>query len=122
MAFREPRSHFAVQVILNRFGHVDRTAFALEVARVELGGVQHTLLEWRQAPGRFRCQCSEVERNFEPVLPLFSLLPGKLREFPMGGALVLEKEPLSLAIDFVAIQIVLVRPASVVRDDAQLPA
>jgi hypothetical protein len=56
-----------------------------------------------------------------PSCPLFSLLPGELREFPTGGAVVLEKEPLSLAIDFVAIQIVLVRPVSVVRDDAQSP-
>ena len=43
-------------------------------------------------------------------------------EFPIGGGNVLEKEPLSLAIDFVAIQIVLVRPVSVVRDYAQFSA
>jgi hypothetical protein len=55
-----------------------------------------------------------------PSCPLFSLLPRKFREFPIGSGLVLKEEPLSLAIDFVAIQIVLVRPVSVVRDYTQL--
>ena len=52
----------------------------------------------------------------------FFLLLGKFSEFPIGRGFVLKEKPLSLAIDFVAIQIVLVRPVSVVRDDAQLPA
>ena len=53
VAFRKPRSHFAAQVILDRVGHEDRAAFALEVAGVELGGVEDTLVERRQAPGGF---------------------------------------------------------------------
>ena len=122
VAFRKPRSHFAAQVILDRVGHEDRAAFALEVARVELGGVQDTLVERRQAPGRFCRHYSKVERNIETVLTLLFLLPGKFCEFPIGRGFVLKEEPLSLAIDFVAIQIVFVRPVSVVRDDAQLPA
>jgi hypothetical protein len=50
------------------------------------------------------------------------LLLGKFSEFPISRGFVLKEKPLSLAIDFVAIQIVLVRPVSVVRDDAQLSA
>jgi hypothetical protein len=44
----------------------------------------------------------------------------KSGESPISSGFVLKEEPLSLAIDFVAIQIVLVRPVSVVRDDGQL--
>jgi hypothetical protein len=48
-------------------------------------------------------------------LPRFSLLLGKFCEFPIGSGFVLKEKALSLAIDFVAIQRVLVRPVSVVR-------
>ena len=60
------------------------------------------------------------EHRYRPA-PLF-LLPGKFCRFPIACGFVLKEEPLSLAIDFVAVQIVLVRPVSVVRDHAQLSA
>jgi hypothetical protein len=47
---------------------------------------------------------------------------GQVLRVSIGSGFVLKEEPLSLVIDFVAIQIVLVRPVSVVRDDAQLSA
>jgi hypothetical protein len=59
-----------------------------------------------------------VDGNIETVLPFFFLLLGKLCEFPISSGLVLKEEPLSLAIDFVSIQIVVVRPVSVARADA----
>src|SRR5271165_2660633 len=92
------------------------------VSTLELRSVQDGFVKWRQALGRFGRHYSKVERNVETVLALFFLLLGKLREFAIGRGLVLKEEPLSLAIDFVAIQIVLVRPVSVVRDYAQLSA
>ena len=43
----------------------------------------------------------------------------QLGKFPIGRGNVLKEEPLSLAVDFVAVQIVLVCPVSVVRDYSQ---
>ena len=88
----------------------------------ELGRVQDAFVEWCQALSSFYCHHSKIERNIETVLPLFSLLLGEFCEFPIGSSLVLKEQPFSLPIDFVAIQVVLVRPVSVVRDYAQLSA
>ena len=44
----------------------------------------------------------------------------QLGKFPIGRGNVLKEEPLSLAVDFVAVQIVLVCPVSVVRDYSQI--
>jgi hypothetical protein len=96
--FRPVKTHglFGSKAFLDRVGHEYRAAFALEVAGVELGGVQDTLVERRQAPGRFCRHYSKVEGNIETVLPLFFLLPGKFRKFPIGSGFVLKEEPFRL--------------------------
>ena len=48
-----------------------------------------------------------------------STIQPRVGEFPIGRGNVLKEEPLALAVDFVAIQIVLVCPVSVVRDYSQ---
>jgi uncharacterized membrane protein YraQ (UPF0718 family) len=119
VALRKTRPHFAAQVVFDSVGHKDRAAFALEMGGVKLGGVQYGFIERRQALGRLNRHDPQLERNIEAVLPLLFLPLCQLGKFPIGRGKVLKEEPLSLAVDFLAVQIVLVCPVSVVRDYSQ---
>jgi uncharacterized membrane protein YraQ (UPF0718 family) len=89
---------------------------------VKLGGVQYVFIERRQALGRLNRHDPRLQRNIEAILGLLFLPLCKLGEFPIGRGNVLKEEPLSLAVDFVAVQVVLVRPVSVVRNYSQVSA